>query len=119
VTEDASWQRLPTTMGFAAKNAIDALRRRNVATAPVLRAAAIARVSQPGPFDDCSSRFLGSLSRHPSGSLCIRVVRAKDATTIRAHPCGREAQYESHIGAESSFSFRASEGERPVHRLKA
>ena len=41
MTEDASWQRLPTTMGFAAKNAIDALRRRNVATAPVLRAAAI------------------------------------------------------------------------------
>ena len=41
MTEDASWQGLPTTMGFAAKNAIDALRRRNVATAPVLRAAAI------------------------------------------------------------------------------
>ena len=41
MTEDASLQGLPTTMGFAAKNAIDALRRRNVATAPVLRAAAL------------------------------------------------------------------------------
>jgi AraC-like DNA-binding protein len=41
VTEDASWQGLPTTMGFAAKQAIDALRRRNVATRPVLRAAGI------------------------------------------------------------------------------
>ena len=41
VTEDASWQGLPTAMGFAAKQAIDALRRRNVATAPVLRAAGI------------------------------------------------------------------------------
>ena len=41
MTEDASWQGLPTAMGFAAKNAIDALRRRNVATAPVLRAAGI------------------------------------------------------------------------------
>jgi AraC-like DNA-binding protein len=41
VTEDASWHGLPTTMGFAAKQAIDALRRRNVATAPVLRAAGI------------------------------------------------------------------------------
>ena len=35
--EDASWQ--PTTMGFAAKQAIGALLRRNVATGPVLRAA--------------------------------------------------------------------------------
>ena len=41
MTEDASWQGLPTTMGFAAKQAIDALRRRNVATSPVLRAAGI------------------------------------------------------------------------------
>ena len=41
MTEDASRHGLPTAMGFAAKNAIDALRRRNVATAPVLRAAGI------------------------------------------------------------------------------
>jgi hypothetical protein len=41
VTEDASRRGLPTAMGFAAKNAIDALRRRNVATAPALRAAGI------------------------------------------------------------------------------
>ncbi len=41
MTEDASRQGLPTTMGFAAKNAIDALRRRNIATAPVLREAGI------------------------------------------------------------------------------
>ena len=32
---------LPTTMGFAAKQAIDALRRSNIATAPVLREAGI------------------------------------------------------------------------------
>ncbi len=37
----AGWHGLPTTMGFAAKQAIDALRRRNVATAPVLRTAGI------------------------------------------------------------------------------
>ena len=41
MTEDASWRGLPTTMGFAAKQAIDALRRHNVATGPVLRAAGI------------------------------------------------------------------------------
>ena len=41
MTEDASWHGLPTTMGFAAKNAIDVLRRRNIATAPVLREAGI------------------------------------------------------------------------------
>ena len=41
MTEDASSHGLPTTMGFAAKQAIDALRRRNVATGPVLRAAGI------------------------------------------------------------------------------
>jgi AraC-like DNA-binding protein len=35
------WQGLPTAVGFAAKNAIDALRRRNVAIAPVLRASGI------------------------------------------------------------------------------
>ena len=41
MTEDATSHGLPTTMGFAAKQAIDALRRRNVATAPVLRDAGI------------------------------------------------------------------------------
>ena len=41
MTQDATSQGLPTTMGFAAKQAIDALRRRNVATAPVLREAGI------------------------------------------------------------------------------
>ena len=41
VTEDASSHGMPTTMGFAAKQAIDALRRQNVATGPVLRAAGI------------------------------------------------------------------------------
>ena len=41
MTEDATSQGLPTTMGFAAKQAIDALRQRNVATAPVLREARI------------------------------------------------------------------------------
>jgi AraC-like DNA-binding protein len=41
LTDDATSQGLPTTMGFAAKQAIDALRRRNVATAPVLRDAGI------------------------------------------------------------------------------
>ena len=41
MTEDATPHGLPTTMGFAAKHAIDALRRRNVATAPVLRDAGI------------------------------------------------------------------------------
>ncbi len=39
MTEDAASHGLPTAMGFAAKNAIDVLRRRNVAIAPVLRAA--------------------------------------------------------------------------------
>ena len=41
MTEDMISQGLPTTMGFAAKQAIDALRQRNVATAPVLRDAGI------------------------------------------------------------------------------
>ena len=41
VIKDATSQGLPTTMGFAAKQAIDALRRRNVATAPVLRKAGV------------------------------------------------------------------------------
>jgi AraC-like DNA-binding protein len=41
LTEDATSQGLPTTMGFAAKQAIDALRRRNVAIAPVLREAGV------------------------------------------------------------------------------
>ena len=41
MTEDETLQGLPTTMGFAAKQAIDALRRRKVATAPVLREAGI------------------------------------------------------------------------------
>jgi len=41
VDQVAGWHGLPTTMGFAAKQAIDALRRRNVATAPVLRTAGI------------------------------------------------------------------------------
>ena len=41
LTEEAARQGLPTAMGFAAKQAIDALRRRNVATGPVLRAAGV------------------------------------------------------------------------------
>ena len=41
MTEHATSHGLPTTMGFAAKHAIDVLRRRNVATAPVLRDAGI------------------------------------------------------------------------------
>jgi AraC-like DNA-binding protein len=41
VTEVPTSQGLPTAMGFAAKNAIDALRQRNVATASVMRAAGI------------------------------------------------------------------------------
>ncbi len=39
--EHMARQALPTAMGFAAKNAIDALRRGNVATAAVLRAAGV------------------------------------------------------------------------------
>ena len=39
--EDSTPHGLPTTMGFAAKQAIDALRQRNVATAPVLREAGV------------------------------------------------------------------------------
>jgi AraC-like DNA-binding protein len=52
MTEDAAWHGLPTTMGFAAKNAIDALRRLNVATAPVLRAAGISErdLAASGPL---------------------------------------------------------------------
>ena len=41
MTEDATSQGLPTAMGFAAKQAIDALRRRDVATAPVLLEAGV------------------------------------------------------------------------------
>jgi AraC-like DNA-binding protein len=41
VTEDMTSHGLPTTMGFAAKQAIDALRRHNVATAPMLREAGV------------------------------------------------------------------------------
>jgi AraC-like DNA-binding protein len=41
VTKDATRQGLPTAMGFAAKQAIDALRRRDFATGPVLREAGI------------------------------------------------------------------------------
>jgi AraC-like DNA-binding protein len=52
VTEDATSQGLPTAMGFAAKQAIDALRRRNVATAPVLRDAGISErdLAESGPL---------------------------------------------------------------------
>ena len=51
MTEEASWQGLPTAMGFAAKQAIDALRRRNVATAPVLQDAGISErdLAESGP----------------------------------------------------------------------
>ena len=41
MSEHVARQALPTAMGFAARNAVDALRRSNVATAPVLRAASI------------------------------------------------------------------------------
>src|SRR5271165_5419858 len=41
MTKNATSHGLPTTMGFAARQAIDALRRRNVATAPVLREAGV------------------------------------------------------------------------------
>jgi AraC-like DNA-binding protein len=41
MTEAPTSKGLPTTTGFAAKNAINALRRRGVATAPVLRQAGI------------------------------------------------------------------------------
>ena len=53
MTEDATSQGLPTTMGFAAKQAIDALRRRNVATAPVLREAGISErdLAASSPLD--------------------------------------------------------------------
>ena len=53
MAEDASWQGLPTAMGFAAKNAIDALRRRNVATAQVLREAGISErdLAASGPLN--------------------------------------------------------------------
>ena len=52
MTEDAIWQGLPTAMGFAAKRAIDALRRRNVATAPVLCDAGISErdLAASGPL---------------------------------------------------------------------
>ena len=53
MTEDASLRGLPTAMGFAAKQAIDALRRRNVATAPVLRDAGISErdLVESGPLN--------------------------------------------------------------------
>ena len=53
MTENATSQGLPTTMGFAAKQAIDALRRRNVATAPVLREAGVSEhdLSASGPLN--------------------------------------------------------------------
>ena len=52
MTEDAIWQGLPTAMGFAAKRAIDALRRRNVATARVLCDAGISErdLAASGPL---------------------------------------------------------------------
>ena len=52
MTEDAIWQGLPTAMGFAAKRAIDELRRRNVATAPVLSDAGISErdLAASGPL---------------------------------------------------------------------
>jgi hypothetical protein len=37
VTEDGSWKGLPTAMGYAAEQAIDALQQRDVPTAAVLR----------------------------------------------------------------------------------
>ena len=53
MTEDATSQGLPTTMGFAAKQAIDALRRRNVETAPVLRKAGVSEraLAASGPLN--------------------------------------------------------------------
>jgi AraC-like DNA-binding protein len=53
VTEDETSQGLPTTMGFAAKQAIDALRRRNVAIVPVLREAGLSEhdLSASGPLN--------------------------------------------------------------------
>jgi Arabinose-binding domain of AraC transcription regulator, N-term len=52
VTEDAIRQGLPTAVGFAAKHAIDALRQRNVAIAPVLRDAGISEhdLAASGPL---------------------------------------------------------------------
>ena len=53
MTNDATSHGLPTTMGFAAKQAIDALRRRNIATAPVLRDAGISErdLAESGPLN--------------------------------------------------------------------
>jgi AraC-like DNA-binding protein len=53
VAKDATSQGLPTTMGFAAKQAIDALRRRNVAIVPVLREAGVSEhdLSASGPLN--------------------------------------------------------------------
>ena len=53
MAEDASWRGLPTAMGFAAKNAIDALRRRDVATAQVLREAGVSErdLAASGPLN--------------------------------------------------------------------
>jgi AraC-like DNA-binding protein len=50
---DATSQGLPTAMGFAAKQAIDALRRRNVATTQVLRDAGISErdLAASGPLN--------------------------------------------------------------------
>jgi AraC-like DNA-binding protein len=53
LTQDATSYGLPTTMGFAARQAIDALRRHNVATAPVLREAGVSEhdLVASGPLD--------------------------------------------------------------------
>ena len=59
MTEDATSQGLPTTMGFAAKHAIDALRRRNVATAPVLRDAGISESDLVGERSPPTSHIGG------------------------------------------------------------
>ena len=59
MTEDAASDGLPTAMGFAAKHTIDALRRRNVATAPVLRDAAILGARPRGERSGPSSHIGG------------------------------------------------------------
>jgi hypothetical protein len=59
VTEDATSRGLPTTMGFAAKQAIDALRRRNVATADVPASpSARAGVRRERPKTTCPARSI-------------------------------------------------------------
>ena len=80
MNEDANWQGLPTTMGFAAKQAIETLRQNNVATAPVLRAAGLSErnLAASSPLDH-------RISAAGQSQFLDRAAEAIDDTAFGLH----------------------------------